>query len=165
MFRGVAQFGRVPEWGSGGRWFESSHSDQKAQTAHYRAVYFFLTRFLHDFVQNFNRPFFLARVQMRICVPCHLYICVSQAAGDFLNIYSFVCEKRYMAVSEIMYSYLFYSGSFCISFVMVFYRAVAERFCSSANSIIICETFCLLPPFFMLVQNIHERLWQLERSD
>ena len=25
--RGVAQFGRVPEWGSGGRWFESSHSD------------------------------------------------------------------------------------------------------------------------------------------
>lgn len=27
MFRGVAQFGRVPEWGSGGRWFESSHSD------------------------------------------------------------------------------------------------------------------------------------------
>ena len=25
--RGVAQLGRVPEWGSGGRWFESSHSD------------------------------------------------------------------------------------------------------------------------------------------
>lgn len=25
--RGVAQFGRVPEWGSGGRRFESSHSD------------------------------------------------------------------------------------------------------------------------------------------
>ena len=24
----MAQFGRVPEWGSGGRWFESSHSDQ-----------------------------------------------------------------------------------------------------------------------------------------
>ena len=27
-FRGVAQFGRVLEWGSSGRWFESSHSDQ-----------------------------------------------------------------------------------------------------------------------------------------
>ena len=26
----MAQFGRVPEWGSGGRWFESSHSDQKS---------------------------------------------------------------------------------------------------------------------------------------
>ena len=30
LLRGVAQFGRVPEWGSGGRGFESSHSDQKA---------------------------------------------------------------------------------------------------------------------------------------
>ena len=29
VFRGVAQFGRVPEWGSGGRWFESSHSDHE----------------------------------------------------------------------------------------------------------------------------------------
>ena len=32
LLRGVAQFGRVPEWGSGGRWFESSHSDQFKQT-------------------------------------------------------------------------------------------------------------------------------------
>ena len=30
---GVAQFGRVLEWGSSGRWFESSHSDQKKSTS------------------------------------------------------------------------------------------------------------------------------------
>ena len=27
-FRDVAQFGSAPDWGSGGRWFESSHPDQ-----------------------------------------------------------------------------------------------------------------------------------------
>ena len=28
LFPGVAQFGRALEWGSRGRWFDSSHSDQ-----------------------------------------------------------------------------------------------------------------------------------------
>lgn len=28
-YLGVAQLGRVPEWGSGGRRFKSSHPDQK----------------------------------------------------------------------------------------------------------------------------------------
>ncbi len=37
--RGVAQFGRVPEWGSGGRWFESSHSDHVARQAFWLAVF------------------------------------------------------------------------------------------------------------------------------
>ena len=29
FYPGVAQFGRALEWGSRGRWFDSSHSDQK----------------------------------------------------------------------------------------------------------------------------------------
>ncbi len=28
IYPGVAQFGRALEWGSRGRWFDSSHSDQ-----------------------------------------------------------------------------------------------------------------------------------------
>src|SRR5215217_4098673 len=34
--RGVAQSGSAPEWGSGGRWFESSRPDQfvKSEAAH-----------------------------------------------------------------------------------------------------------------------------------
>jgi hypothetical protein len=29
-FRDVAQPGSVPAWGAGGRWFESSHPDEKS---------------------------------------------------------------------------------------------------------------------------------------
>ena len=32
-YPGVAKFGIAPEWGSGGRWFKSSHSDHKKQSA------------------------------------------------------------------------------------------------------------------------------------
>lgn len=48
-YRGVAQFGRVPEWGSGGRWFESSHSDQYTIKHRFYDAFILCTRFLHDF--------------------------------------------------------------------------------------------------------------------
>ena len=32
--RGVAQSGSAPEWGSGGRWFESSRPDQQSPSGH-----------------------------------------------------------------------------------------------------------------------------------
>ncbi len=49
--RGVAQFGRVPEWGSGGRRFESSHSDHfnatvKVEKRRPKKVYFLKDVFL-----------------------------------------------------------------------------------------------------------------------
>ena len=40
----MAQFGRVPEWGSGGRWFESSHSDHVGASYISLALIFFLQK-------------------------------------------------------------------------------------------------------------------------
>ena len=37
--RGVAQSGSAPEWGSGGRWFESSRPDQIGQFVKWEAAY------------------------------------------------------------------------------------------------------------------------------
>ena len=45
----MAQFGRVLEWGSRGRWFESSHSDQIFQNPHIYADFLFSVNSVHDF--------------------------------------------------------------------------------------------------------------------
>ena len=42
---GVAKFGIALEWDSRGRWFESSHSDQKRQVPFGTCRFFFLFRF------------------------------------------------------------------------------------------------------------------------
>ncbi len=51
LYRGVAQFGRVPEWGSGGRWFESSHSDHIRASDESLAL-FFCKQYPYTYVNN-----------------------------------------------------------------------------------------------------------------
>ena len=62
----MAQFGRVLEWGSSGRWFESSHSDQKQKILSKDGIFCFLdnmmkkcTTFLvahrHSTIKNADR--------------------------------------------------------------------------------------------------------------
>ena len=42
---------------------------------------------------------------MRICVPGHLYFGVPQAAGNLLNVDSFIGKKRYMSVPKVVINF------------------------------------------------------------
>lgn len=52
--RGVAQLVRVPEWGSGGRWFESTHPDKRPPQESF-VRYYLANLFIIFF--NISRPF------------------------------------------------------------------------------------------------------------
>ena len=78
-YRGVAQFGRVPDWGSGGRWFESSHSDQYILKHRFYGVFILLTRFLLNkvFLQKkhiFRNTFMRYYAHKVFCEFINLYI-------------------------------------------------------------------------------------------
>ena len=79
MFRGVAQFGRVPEWGSGGRWFESSHSDQRCLIL--SSTFFCLQNSLYSAANGAKTLLCFPELQnaLSFCNPslqiCHRHIC------------------------------------------------------------------------------------------
>ena len=89
-----------------------------------RSVIFY-TRFLHDFVQNFNCSIFFARVEVGVSSPSFLDVAVSEAARYLLNVDSFVDQERGVGVPEIVYADGGEACFPCIADILIRYACIS----------------------------------------
>ena len=136
---GYSSVGRAVASHVTGLGFESPYLHHNTKSADKTALFILLTRFLHDFIQNFNRTFFFTGVEVGICIPRHFYICVTQTPCNLLYVDSLVSQKRHVRMPVIVNPYLFKPCDFGDVFISLADRAVANRFLTAAYSEIVRE--------------------------
>ena len=99
---------------------------------------------------------------MGVSIPSHFYICMAEAAGNFLYVYALVGQQRGVGMPEVVDTDFLHACQLGIFLVAVFYSAIAQGFTISANKFILAEIGVLLAAFFVLLQNIYKRFWHLQ---
>ena len=106
-FPGVAQIGSALEWGSRGRWFDSSHSDQEGVTKLLSPVFSVFMRVYGLFRADFSKPLHrgcptpkrakTAKNRLLVTVNCTLFVrqydILNNKWGDFMT--KGIGNKRY----------------------------------------------------------------------
>ena len=125
-------------------------------------VSFFLTRFLHDFIQNLHGALFFARVQVTVCVPRDLHFRMPQTSGDLLNVDPLVRQKRRVRVTEIVYFYVRQTGSLPECAVPLVDHDVSQRVFAAADVQVFPVRIRIDPAFPVFIQDADQRLRHLQ---